>query len=98
MTTHTQKENNHDLQLKKTPKILSSISSLLFKLIQTSIRNGRQQIATFPDIIILFFTHGVLYFSMKFDAFFFLFSSKHIVQKTEARYNWHVIALLVSTL
>lgn len=50
MTRHTQKEDNHDLQLKK-PKILSSISSLLFNLIQTSIRNGRQQIATFPDII-----------------------------------------------
>lgn len=51
MTKHTQKEDNHDLQL-KNPKILSSISSLLFKLIQTSIRNGRQQIATFPDTIV----------------------------------------------
>lgn len=50
MTTHTQKEDNHDLQLKK-PKILFSISSLLFKLIQTNIRNGRQQIGTFPDTI-----------------------------------------------
>lgn len=52
MTRHTQKEDNHDLQLKKKNKILSSISSLLFKLIQTSIRNGRQQIATFPDTIV----------------------------------------------
>lgn len=50
MTIHTQKEDNHDLQLKKTQNIIQQ-SSLLFKLIQTSIRNGRQQIATFPDTI-----------------------------------------------